>query len=107
MLLQQVCPQPRNRLVSFDYCRVEKIDRLSLAVLAESIRHPRELRAIPIRSIRAKRHSVAEKAPHFFFWHVLAIEPASIYPNSEAWGVDGFTFTDKDAAFAKLREIFR
>jgi hypothetical protein len=33
------------------------------------------------------------------------VEPAEIYPNSEAWGVDGFTFTDKDAAFAKLRQI--
>jgi hypothetical protein len=33
------------------------------------------------------------------------IEPAEVYPNSESWGVDGFTFTDKDAAFTKLREI--
>jgi hypothetical protein len=35
------------------------------------------------------------------------VEPAEVYPKSEAWGVDGFTFTDKDAAFAKLREISR
>ena len=33
------------------------------------------------------------------------VEPAEIYPNSEAWGVDGFTLTDKDAAFAKLHEL--
>jgi hypothetical protein len=33
------------------------------------------------------------------------VEPAEIYPTSEAWGVDGFTFTDKDRAFAKLREV--
>jgi hypothetical protein len=33
------------------------------------------------------------------------VEPAEVYPNSEAWGVDGFTLTDKDAAFAKLREV--
>jgi len=33
------------------------------------------------------------------------VEPAEIYPRSESWGVDGFTLTDKDAAFAKLREI--
>ena len=33
------------------------------------------------------------------------VEPAEVYPNSEAWGTDGFTFTGKDAAFAKLREI--
>jgi len=34
------------------------------------------------------------------------IEAAEVYPKSEAWGVDGFTLTDKDAAFAKLRQIF-
>jgi len=33
------------------------------------------------------------------------VEPAEVYPNSEAWGVDGFTVTDKDAAFAKLRQM--
>ena len=30
---------------------------------------------------------------------------AEVYPNSEAWGMDGFTVTDNEAAFAKLREI--
>ena len=33
------------------------------------------------------------------------VEPAEVYPNSEAWGIDGFTLTDRDAAFAKLREL--
>jgi hypothetical protein len=33
------------------------------------------------------------------------VEPAEVYPRSGAWGVDGFTLTDKDAAFAKLREL--
>jgi hypothetical protein len=33
------------------------------------------------------------------------VEPAEVYPNSDAWGVDGFTFADKDAAFAKFREV--
>jgi hypothetical protein len=33
------------------------------------------------------------------------VEPAEVYPNADAWGVDGFTFTDKDAAFAKLQEV--
>ena len=33
------------------------------------------------------------------------VEPAEVYPKSGAWGVDGFTLTDKDAAFAKMREI--
>src|SRR5262249_17439892 len=35
------------------------------------------------------------------------LEPAEVYPKSEAWGVDGFTLTEKDAAFAKLQEICR
>ena len=35
------------------------------------------------------------------------VEPAEVYPSSGAWGVDGFTLTDKDAAFAKLREVCR
>ena len=33
------------------------------------------------------------------------VEPAEIYPNSETWGTDGFTVTDKEAAFAKVREL--
>ena len=33
------------------------------------------------------------------------VEAAEVYPNSDSWGVDGFTLTDKDAAFAKLREV--
>jgi hypothetical protein len=33
------------------------------------------------------------------------VGPAEVYPNSEAWGLHGFTFTDRDAAFAKLREL--
>ena len=33
------------------------------------------------------------------------VEPAELYPNSKAWGTNGFTFTDKNAAFAKLREL--
>lgn len=32
-------------------------------------------------------------------------EAAELYPRSEAWGTDGFTLTDKDAAFVKLREL--
>lgn len=33
------------------------------------------------------------------------VEPAEVYPRSEAWGVDGFTLTDKEAAFTKLQEV--
>lgn len=33
------------------------------------------------------------------------VNAAEIYPNSEAWGVDGFTFTNRNKAWAKLFEI--
>jgi hypothetical protein len=33
------------------------------------------------------------------------VGPAEIYPKADAWGVDGFTLTDRDAAFEKLREL--
>jgi hypothetical protein len=33
------------------------------------------------------------------------VAPAEIYPRSEAWGVDGFTLTKKDAAFRKFRVV--
>jgi len=33
------------------------------------------------------------------------VEAAEVYPHSDAWGIEGFTCTDKDAAFAKLREL--
>jgi hypothetical protein len=33
------------------------------------------------------------------------VEPAEGYPSSEAWGTDGWTVRDKEAAFRKLREV--
>jgi hypothetical protein len=33
------------------------------------------------------------------------VEPAEVYPNSETWGVDGFTFTDRNKAWDKFSEI--
>lgn len=35
------------------------------------------------------------------------IEPAEVYPASELWGVDGFTLTDRNKAWAKFFEISR
>ena len=48
--------------------------------------------------IRIRRREGFHIGPRF-------IEPAEVYPNSESRGVDGFTFTDKDPAFAKLRPL--
>jgi len=33
------------------------------------------------------------------------VEPAEIYPASEVWGIDGFTFTNRDKAWVKFCEI--
>jgi hypothetical protein len=33
------------------------------------------------------------------------IEPYEVYPNSDAWGVDGFTVTDRNKAWDKFFEI--
>jgi hypothetical protein len=54
--------------------------------------------SISYEVIRIKRREGFEIQGRF-------IEPAEVYPRSEAWGTDGFTLTDKDAAFAKLREL--
>jgi hypothetical protein len=48
--------------------------------------------------IRIKRREGFEIGGRF-------VGPAEIYPNSEAWGTDGFTLTDRDAAFAKLSAL--
>jgi hypothetical protein len=52
--------------------------------------------AVSYEIIRIRRREGFEIGGRF-------VEPSEIYPNSEAWGVDGFTLTDKDEAFAKLR----
>src|SRR5262249_2251708 len=33
------------------------------------------------------------------------IEPAEVYPKSEDWGLDGFTFTNRDKACVKFSKI--
>ena len=33
------------------------------------------------------------------------VEPAEVYPASELWGLNGFTFADRDKAWAKFFEI--
>ncbi len=48
--------------------------------------------------VRIRRHEGFQIRGRF-------VEPAEVYPNSEAWGTDGFTFSDKEAAFAKFREL--
>jgi hypothetical protein len=54
--------------------------------------------AVCFEVIRVKRRAGFEINSRF-------VEPAEVYPNSEAWGTDGFSFTNKDAAFVKLHQL--
>jgi hypothetical protein len=54
--------------------------------------------AICFEVILVKRREIFEIDGRF-------VQPAETYPASKLWGKDGFTFSDKDAAFAKLREF--
>jgi hypothetical protein len=54
--------------------------------------------SIAYEVVRIRRREGFEIAGRF-------VAPAEVYPNSEAWGVDDFTFSDKDAALTKLRAL--
>ena len=54
--------------------------------------------SVAYKVIRIKRHNgfrIAGKD----------IPPAEVYPRSEEWGVNGFTLTNQDAAFAKMKKL--
>jgi hypothetical protein len=48
--------------------------------------------------VRIRRHDGFQISEKF-------IEPYEVYPNSDAWGVDGFTVTDRNRAWDKFFEI--
>jgi hypothetical protein len=48
--------------------------------------------------VRIRRHEGFQIGDRF-------VEAAEVYPNSEAWGRDGWTLPDKEAAFHKLRAV--
>lgn len=54
--------------------------------------------SVPYEVVRIRRREGFEIHGRF-------VKPAEMYPASEAWGVDGFTLTKKDAAFRKFREV--
>lgn len=44
-------------------------------------------------------------APPHTFPTGVSYPAREVYPSDESWGADGFTCTDKDRAFAKLKEL--
>ena len=85
----------RFRHHGFDY---RQIIREANAAIYEQIWSGCSNPAVCYEVIRIRRREGFEIAARF-------VAPAEVYPNSETWGVDGFTLTDKQAAFAKMREV--
>lgn len=85
----------RLRRNKFDY---RQIAREGDAAIYEQTWDGCSIPSVAYEVVRIRRREAAEIAGNF-------IEPHEVYPSSEAWGVDGFTLTDKDAAFAKLQEV--
>ena len=81
----------------FDY---RQISREANAAIYEQIRNSCSNPAVCYEIIRIRQREGFQIGGRF-------VEPAEVYPNSEAWGVDGWTVLSEDAAFAKLREIYR
>lgn len=84
----------RFRRDGFDY---RQIAREGDGAIYEQALNGRVFGYEVIRVRRREGFSIGEK------W----VEPAEIYPRSEAWGSDGWTVQDKEAAFQKLKQEMR
>jgi hypothetical protein len=54
--------------------------------------------SIAYEVVRIRRHDGYTVGGKYF-------EPAEVYPSSEQWGAYGFTYTDRDAAFQRLKQL--
>ena len=79
----------------FDY---RQITRERNAAIYEKIWNGCHNPSVCYETIRIRRREGFEIDARF-------VAPAEVYPNSEAWGTDGFTLTDKETAFAKMHEV--
>jgi hypothetical protein len=85
----------RFRHSGFDY---KQIAREGSAAIYEQIWHSYAIAAVCYEVVRIRQREGFQIGDRF-------IEPAEVYPNSEAWGVDGWTVHDREAAFRKLRAV--
>jgi hypothetical protein len=81
-----------------DGYRYRQIARQGNATIYEQTWNGRENQSVSLEATRIRRHDGFQIGGRF-------VEPAEVYLNSEDWGVRGFTLTDKDGAFARLREL--
>jgi len=89
-------PLPKQfRRDGFDYRQIARERNASICEQTwNGCRNP----SIAYEVVRVRRHDGFQIGSRF-------IPPAEVYPRSERWGELGWTFCDKGAAFAKLREI--
>lgn len=87
----------RFRRDGFDY---RQTARKGAVAIYEQVRAGCSNQSVRYEVIRIRRRDGFHIGGRF-------VDPPEVYPNSEAWGVDGFTLTDSGAAFARLREISR
>ena len=85
----------RFRHKKFDYRQIARED--NIAAYEQTWNSPLS-RSVCYEVIRIRRREDFQIGARL-------VEAAEFYPNAEAWGLNGFTLTDKDVAFAKLREI--
>jgi hypothetical protein len=85
----------RFRHDGFDY---RQIAREANAAIYEQIWNSCSNPAVCYEVIRIRQREGFQIGGRF-------VEPAEVYPNSEAWGVDAWTMQDKESAFRKLREV--
>jgi hypothetical protein len=69
--------------------------RGNAAIYEQSFVHDPD-RAVSYEAIRVRSRDG-------FYIHGRFVEPAEVYPSSDAWGVDGFTLPDRERAFIKMR----
>jgi hypothetical protein len=92
-------PLPKQfRSGGFTYRQIARQD--DRAIYEQSLCNPPNS-SVCYEVIRIRRRNGFQIADRF-------VEPAEVYPNSKAWGADGFTKPDKDAAvrffnFLKVR----
>jgi hypothetical protein len=89
-------PLPKEfRRDCFNY---RQIAREGNAAMYQQLWNGNLVRTICYEVIRIRRRERFQIAGKF-------VEPAEVYPRSELWGADGFTFTSSDKAWAKFSEF--
>jgi hypothetical protein len=95
------CYKPLDRhfqRAEFNYKQL--VREKDVAIYSQTSRGGSSEPVIAFEVIRVRRHNGKKIKGQW-------VGPSEFYPSLTEWGKYGFTFTDKDAAFAKFRELLR